>query len=403
MQSKKAKRIEYFIINVFVFALIGLVSLSVFNFHLFDPFTNAFRDMTLTDVYYSELLKKKVYPDNIVIVNIEHRSRQEIATMIDSVQQYKPKVVGLDIIFSEKEDTGNVYLGEVFKKYDNYIFSYKGAFEHGEKEVVSDPWLVQQKGGYVNLAGIDKEHSTVRFFYPYYNNQTAFTTAVMKRYDSSLVKRFNSAKDKRVEIRYFGGDSAFNKFDYATIMKGGLDSNAIKDHIVLFGYVGVEASTIDKTKNLYTIDEDRLFTPLNAQLSGRSYPDMYGVIVHANILRMMLDKDYIRVVPDWVIWILAFLVSWLLVPTFCRWYNHNAMWFHPYTKFVQLGASIAIVLLSMLLYHYGNIKMESAILIVGIVFMVDLILFYDAFIKLLKTRFKLNINSMFLEGHGHGQ
>jgi 3-hydroxymyristoyl/3-hydroxydecanoyl-(acyl carrier protein) dehydratase len=55
-----------------------------------------------------------------------------------------------------------------------------------------------------------------------------------------------------------------------------------------------------------------------------------------------------------------------------------------------------------MLYHYANIKLESAILVAATVFMVDLILFYDAFIKFLKAKFHLNINSMFLEGHGHG-
>ena len=402
MQSKKAKRIEHFLINVFVFALIGLLSLSFFNFHLFDPFTRAFKDLTLTDLYYSELLKKKVYNDNIIIVNIEHRSRYEIAEMIDSVQKYQPKVVGLDIIFSKKEDTGNVYLKAVFEKYDNYVFSYKGAFEPGETEVVSDPAMVAQKGGYVNLAGINKEHSTVRYFYPHYHEQAAFTTNIIKKYDGQLAKRFNPAKDKPCEIRYFGGDSSFSKFDYAAIVSGGLDSNTIKNHIVLFGYLGVENMTADRTKNLYTIDEDKLFTPLNGQLSGRSYPDMYGVTVHANILRMMLDDDYIKVIPAWLVWTLAFLLSWALVPVFCKWYNDRPMWFHPFTKFVQLFLSIVVVYISMLLYHYANIKLESAVLLAATVFLVDLILFYDAFVKFLKAKFHLNINSMFLEGHGHG-
>jgi CHASE2 domain-containing sensor protein len=393
MQSNIIKRTEYFIINAFVFALMGLLCL-LFNSRLFRPFTRPFRDVALTDLYYSTMLKKQVYNDSIIIVNIEHRSRHEMAGMIDSIQQYKPKVLALDIVFSQKEDTGSAYLWEVFRKYDNYVFSYKGAFARNEKEVISDPWLVQAKGGYVNMAGVDKEHSTVRFFYPYYNGQTAFTTAIMKAYDSSLTAQFNMAKDERWQIRYYGGDSAFKKIDYHTIMHGKLDSQLIKNHIVLFGYMGIEPGSGNKTQ-VYTIDEDRLFTPLNTQLTGRSYPDMYGVAVHANILRMMLDKDYTRVVPRWILWMIAFLLGWILVPVFTRWYIQKGMWFHPLTRLVQLLLGIVAVCISLLLYRYGNIKAEPAVFLITIFFIVDLILFYGAFVKFLRKRWGINVSSMF--------
>jgi CHASE2 domain-containing sensor protein len=38
---------------------------------------------------------------------------------------------------------------------------------------------------------------------------------------------------------------------------------------------------------------DIFFTPLNKKIIGRSLPDMYGVVVHANIIKMILDKEFI--------------------------------------------------------------------------------------------------------------
>ena len=54
--------------------------------------------------------------------------------------------------------------------------------------------------------------------------------------------------------------------------------------------------------------KDRYFTPLNEKYSGRSHPDMHGVLVHANIISMIQHADYINEVSEVRLYIIAFLL-----------------------------------------------------------------------------------------------
>ncbi|HEY4150038.1 MAG TPA: CHASE2 domain-containing protein [Chitinophagaceae bacterium] len=377
MQSKKPRRIEYLFINLFVFALAGLLYLSFSWLGFLEPIRSAERDFKVTDLYYSGLPKPADAPNDIVIVNVGHCCRYQIARMIDSVQNYHPRVIGLDILFSSRSDTGNSYLKAVFNRYSNYVISNRGKFEISEKGAAPDTVLVREDSGYANLAGIDKEHATVRYFYPYFNKRMAFATAVIKKYEPTLALHLDSNRNESCEIRYTGGESAFYRLDYSSLLAGSIDSNRIKDHIVLFGFTG--AGPEDSNARHYTIDEDKLFTPLNDRLSGRSYPDMYGVIVHANILRMMLRGEYSMVVPFWGIWLITFLISWLLIPFFCKWYYTKGAWVHVLSRLLQLGVCAVLLAGSLLLYHYARIRIEPLIPVFVVLLLVDFILFYNLF------------------------
>src|SRR5262249_51796170 len=154
--------------------------------------------------------------------------------------------------------------------------------------------------------------------------------------------RLDSTRSTRLEINYSGAEPAFYRLDYGLLSEG-FDSSRLRDKIVLFGYLGTEPAMRDSNAWPYTIDEDRLFTPLNDRLSGRSYPDMYGVLVHANILRMMLQEDYITVVPVWGVWLAAFCICLLLVPVICHWFHTKGVWFHSLSRLLQLGVCAMIV------------------------------------------------------------
>lgn len=386
MQSNIARRAQYLLINLFVFALAGLLSLFADHAGLFEPFRRALHDFTVTDLCYSGAVQAggaKAYPDDIVVVNVGHRSRYEIAQMIERVQACHPRVMGFDILFSSRADTGNNYLKAVFGRCDNCVVSSRGNFESSEKGALADPGLLREDSGYANLAGIDKEHATVRYFYPYYNGRAAFTTAIIKKYDARLAAKLDSTRNVPLAINYSGGEPAFRRLDYGSLNEG-IDSSRIKDKIVLFGYLGAEPAMPDSHVRPYTIDEDRLFTPLNDRLSGRSYPDMYGVLVHANILRMMLQENYITLVPEWGVWLAAFLISWLLVPVVCHWFHTKGVWFHALSRLLQLIVGAAVVGGSLLLYSYAHIKLEPLLPAFIVLLLVDFILFYHLLLPLPK-------------------
>ena len=175
-------------------------------------------------------------------------------------------------------------------------------------------------------------------------------------------------------------------------MNPAFNPEILKDKIVLLGYLGTaDGSSV-------AVHEDKFFTPLNPHLSGRSYPDMYGTLLHANILRMALDEDYIYSFPTWLNWLLAFFLSWIIIPIFIRWWVHKGVWFHLYTMLLQLVVSIVFVFLTILLYAKANIKIESTALLVSVLLLGDFILFYDSIVQYFKRKLKWNFHSKFFEG-----
>ena len=66
--------------TVFIFGLMGLFnSVTAFKiFDVFDPIGNAFGDMELTDIVFSQLRDDPVADDRVVLVNLSNLSRGEI-------------------------------------------------------------------------------------------------------------------------------------------------------------------------------------------------------------------------------------------------------------------------------------------------------------------------------------
>ena len=394
---KYRRWVEYLVINVFVFASLGLFSLFIFNVSLFDPFTNAFKDFTLTDLYYSKMKNQdSISAKPIMLIGIDTSSRKDIAFLLEHVNTGSPKVIGLDVSFpDQKEAATDSLLRNTLQRIPNLVVPYAGKFDELSEEIRNNEFFGAKNSGYVNMVADNPQFSTIRYYYPFQKGQSSFTSSIIKQFDPSLLGGLEKRADKKTDIKYFGNLQNFQFMTFSEAMDSSPDTFAGK--IVLLGYLGVTPNV-----SRASIDEDKFYTPLNPRLSGRSYPDMYGVVIHANILRMALDKDFVIDVPAWLNWTLAFLVSWMLIPIFCRWYIHAPMWWHLNTKLVQIGLSILLVFLTIWMYASLNIKLDSSPILFPVLLLVDLILFYDALVKFLRKKFKWNFHSLFFEGaHGH--
>jgi CHASE2 domain-containing sensor protein len=392
--TKKFHGIEYLIVNLFVFAGIGLLSFIVFNVSLFNSFTQTFKDFTLTDIYYTNIIdQNKIYKGPLVLINVENKDREKIAFLLQRLEEGKPKVIGIDIIFPDKKDSsGDETLKQTFARYNNIVLPYIASFDGTIAEKKSHEYFQTKSIGFVNLVGESGEFATTRYYYPVYNNTPAFTTAIMQMYDPSKAAELFKKGQQKTEIRYYGNIQNFNYQTVAEVMDPSFNPDSLKDKIVLLGYMG----RTDTARS--QLDEDRFFTPLNQLLSGRSYPDMYGCVLNANIIRMALDKDYIYSFPSWLNWLLAFMLSWIILPLFIRWWVHKAVWFHLYTMLLQLTVSILFVFLTILLYAKANLKIESSAVLVSVLLLGDFILFYDSLLQYFRRKLKWKFHSKFFEG-----
>lgn len=392
--KKRSHTFEYLIINLFVFAGIGLLSFVVFNVSLLNQFTQAFKDFTLTDIYYTNGLdQNKIYDGPLVLINVENKDREKIAFLLQRLEEGKPKVIGMDIIFPDKKDSvGDETLKQTFARYNNIVLPYI-ASDGTMDETRSNKFFQTKTTGFVNLYGEDKEYSTVRHYYPVINSVPAFTTAIMQMYDSSKASSLLKMGEHKTEIKYYGNLQNFTYKTVAEVMDPSFDPDTLlKGKIVLVGYMGRTDTSGSQ------LDEDRFFTPLNKRLSGRSLPDMYGCVLNANIIRMALEKDYIYAFPSWLNWVLAFSLSWVILPLFIKWWVHKAVWFHLYTMLLQLVVSMLFVFLTVLLYAKLNLKIESSAVLVSVLLLGDFILFYDSLIQYFKRKLNWKFHSKFFEG-----
>ena len=393
------KKAEVVIIAVFTIAVILVVSLFVLNIHIFDPFKRAFEDFSYTDIYYSKIKRDNhaIFPE-LVLVNIGRLSRSELAREIEIIKQVQPKVIGIDVFFDKpKDSSGDSLLARVINSADNIILAAKYENYDPENKTLLDlrkpfPLLDPAAGyGFLNI-GSDYGHtSTVRYFFPYVKNENdtifSFAAAVAQFYKPSL-KEDVMEINKLQTILYTGTHENFMIIDSREVFSGSKKLELLKDKIVLMGYLG------DPLLSPFDI-EDKHFTPFNEKISGRSNPDMYGVAINANIIRMLLDNRHLNVAGPWAKYLITFVLVWLHIGLFVFLYQPKLhKWYHVSTKLFQLVSSALILYIVFYMYHFWNLYFDPTFAVIIILFSVDLIYLYEGLILLISRRFK--IKSMFV-------
>ncbi|QNA45289.1 CHASE2 domain-containing protein [Lacibacter sediminis] len=388
---------EYLLLNLFIFGCVSLLSLVILNFSIFDPFTEAFHDFTLTDLYYNKVQdKNNIYNKHLVLINAENKSRKELAFLLQQIQEVGPKVVALDIIFAQRKNEDDSLLQQAFNKHDNYVLGYAANFEHQEASIYTDTFFTKTKDGYINVAGEHAEFSTIRYYYPFNKEQEAFTSCILKKFNPATYRELKKKRNRQTEIHYYGNLANFNYFDFDEVMDSGFDVTQLKDKIILIGFLGIPSQ-----RGTAQLEEDKLFTPLNTRLSGRSYPDMYGSVIHANILRMILENDHIRVIPRWLTAVLSFLLIWLLLPIMCGLFFKGDLWFNSVGTLLQLVGSLLVVFLTLLTYSYFNLKFDPGLLLACFVLLPTFINLYEALLNFLRHNLNISFHSAFLGTNNH--
>ena len=106
-------------ITVFVFLIVlGMIPI---NFYVLNPMKMALKDFDFNDIAYAKLEKGKYdsMDRRIVVVNTGKLDRAEIGFLIEKINTYGPKTIGLDIFFlepKEEEPQKDSILREALKK-----------------------------------------------------------------------------------------------------------------------------------------------------------------------------------------------------------------------------------------------------------------------------------------------
>lgn len=323
---RRATYITFFVLGLTVLGV--KFSNSDFYQEYIDPGSNNETDP------YNVLISKRPYQkqDNIVIVNIGNLARRDVARQISILSKYGPKVIGIDAYFNcegplrdslncpQLLDTlGNIMLEKAIADAGNIILVSRllqktqssldiNIIDYDSMEYSDPAFIENAKSGYGNIitnavSQVDVKESNS--FVPSYRlngkEEYAFATQIAMQYDSNKAKRFLSRSNEEENINFrFNLNQDFSRvinnndeaeqpisaLDVDDILNEQFSADLIKDKIVLMGFLGAFFGDANGLASMY-------FTPLNKKPYGRANPDMYGVMLYANIVAMILNEDYI--------------------------------------------------------------------------------------------------------------
>jgi CHASE2 domain-containing sensor protein len=373
----------YIITTLIVFIIIGFLSYLPINLGMLDPVGTAFKDFDIFDIVFSKLRVEQNLDSNIVIVNIGKLNRVGIANQIHEISKYKPKVIGLDAFFLEPwKDKRDSILKSVVTSSKNLIVinkltDYNNDNDNYESELKSFFNLNDAAIGYANLPEDQAGgYKTIRNFKPkaFYKNKVkyAFATEIVKRYDPSSFKVLLERHKENEIINYRGNNNKFFFLD-ADEVNSNSKLDFIKDKIVLLGFVGTNEDTLSL--------EDKFFTPLNERYAGKTFPDMYGIVIHANIISMILNKDYINELPTIISYILAFIIGYLNVILLFYIKIKWDEWFGGLSKLFILIQTILILFIGIFLFHEFSYRIQLTLIMVVVALVPTSIDFYQNYIQ----------------------
>jgi CHASE2 domain-containing sensor protein len=409
--------------TIFVFVLMWALSeitkLNMFN--AFDPIGQALGDFDLTDYAISNLRPDPNVDERVVLVNIGYLPRAGVAEQIRIISQYKPKVIGIDSYFNcegglrdtlncpQLLDTlGNLSLSSAIQEAGNVVLVSKllqssklyqaGVVNEYDSLEYSDSMFQQHaQAGYANLftgALYQDDVKDCRSFPPKMmikgKEHRAFAVQLAMLYDSVKAKQFLSRNNDEELINYRGNVemqdvrlASIKKQDLATtrypVMFYALDvdqvfrreflPDMIKDKVVIFGFLGQ-----------YFGDQswsDKFFTPLNKKVAGRANPDMFGVVVHANIVTMILNGDFINQLQEWNKYLIAFIFCYLNIALFFYINAKFPVWFDSLSLLIQVAQIVLLMFAIVMIFARYTFKLDLTLTLITIALAGPCFEFYD--------------------------
>ena len=404
---------------VLMYGLSKLTRLELFN--AFDPIGQALDDFELTDHVFSNIRPDPLVDQRIVLVNIGKLPRAAIAAQIRIISQYKPKIIGIDGFFNcegglrdtincpQLLDTmGNLLLANAIEEAGNVVLVSKllqseqlnkaGKLDEYDSLEYSDSIFRKHAvSAYANLLTVAKYQEDVkicRSFVPRMmvngKEEIAFAVKLAMLYDSAKAIDF-LARNKSEEIINFRGNvevqnvkhAALKKKELATtkfpmmffaidvdqVFREEFDPELIKDRIVIFGYLGEYLG--DPSWN------DKFFTPLNKKVAGRANPDMFGVVIHANALAMILNGDFINELKEWHKYVIALVFCLVNMALFFYLNAKFPVWFDSFQILIQVGQIFLLMGLTIWVFDLSNFKLDLTLTIVTIALAGPVFEFYD--------------------------
>jgi hypothetical protein len=367
------------IATLLVFALMALFPL-LFSPEFLRPVRDSLADFHLTDIYFSTIRgEESVEADeNIVIINSAGLSIKGLLKLIELTDDAGAAVIGvnnLNLDYFNKND--QEALVELLNN-DIELIIDPGPHSSGDfaENIYFDNKDLFGSGGF----GIDSEHNTLRNFFAksVKSDEFPFAIAVVNKIDENKIETLSLRNQLQEPIYYRGNVNKFYHLEAIDILKGEQDIDFIEGKIVLIGKAGLIQENVEL--------EDVYFTPLNKQYLGKAFPDMYGTVVHANIISMIINETYINSMPMILSLILAFIVCFFNMAIFKMLTNRLPMMYEFLSLAIFVVESIILLYLTILFMAKFNYEFKSTMAIFTAALSVIMFEMYHSSIKPLSLR-----------------
>lgn len=385
---------ESLLATVLVFLVLWLLFLSInISFKPFNYVVKSIKQINLNDLYFSEIENNSI-DTNIIIINIEDIGRKKISDVLIQVAKGDPDVIGLDVFFSVHRETpdDSLLLATIHQLKNKLVMvsNYKS-------NVVDDNfWLLNDvQYGHSGILTNSNRTTVVREFEPEIiaaeGPVSAFSAEIALIYNSDAFQNLKKRNNKTETINYIGDANAFRIINYKKLLNyTDAELSILNKKVVMIGFCGGNTQT--------AVDlQDMFYTPVGFQMTLNRPPDMYGILVHANIVSMIINAKYINHSPAWIIYLSTFILTFLFVILFTYFYVKKHLYFHLAAKLIQLVTFILILWIVFLVFSNYQLSIPTKYLLVSVILSVDVLYLYEAIAVLLYKKFK--IKSIFVHDH----
>jgi adenylate cyclase len=300
--------------NIFICLIIAIFSFFLFTIGAFKVFDNYLYDNMQKTIDRGQSVKKF-----IVVVAIDDYSLNKIgvwpiprsyyANLVDILVKEKAKVIAFDInfdSFSAYNEQEDLAFAQSLISANNVILA-KDYYQDREKIIIREPIKKLKENAFLAMVDpeIDKDSFIRRYkILAYHDNDTLLylaTQAVMLYKNINLNKLYKSEKslhldelqiplDKygKMHINFYSSDKGISIVPFTRVLNKEFieyNPNFFKDKIVLIGATSAYL-------------QDNFPTPVNL--------NMPGVLIHANALRTIINKEFILQLPN--IYFLFFII-----------------------------------------------------------------------------------------------
>ncbi|WP_411894869.1 CHASE2 domain-containing protein [Winogradskyella sp. A2] len=378
---------DAFLSTILSCILLGLLwSIVFFNSRFFNPIHQAFEDFSFLDVFYSEKLEESnKIADDVILLNIENHGRDIIAPLLETILEEDPKVVGFDVIL-EKHQTHN-YADTLLRKLlqnEKVITS----FSYENNTIINNEsfFNLPKESGFVNFNYNDNTN-VIREFEAYKEiagkTRSSFATMIAKKYLKSKKWKKYNYEEKLQDAQYIKYKGNIESFPVLTAndFLFGESKSFLKDKVVIIGYLGKENSDNKSDIN------DKFWTPLNSRIAGKSDRDMYGAVVHANIVDMLINNDLIHKVSNLWLGIITFVCMYLSTMFYMKLNKKYKISYRTRKQTYQFIFSVSLLVLVFWLLTI-DILLRPFLIIVGVLVAGSYFKYYKHLTRHLNTKRK---------------